>query len=127
MYEFWPSDLAEIFRQAGIPRRLPPPYEPGCNKEDMSSRGSGPQITSPREGVVYSLRAASLKDERVPLTAVTDADTKTIHWFVNEEYLGSPAIDMTFFWAPKTGKFMVRAVDDHGRSAVRAVVTKIVE
>jgi len=127
VYEFWQSDLIAIFRQAGIPRHEPPPYEPGCRMEEVSSRGSGPQITSPREGVVYSLRAGSLKDERVPFTAVTDADTKTIHWFVSEEYLGSSASGKTFFWTPKTGKFVVRAVDDHGRSAVREVVARIVE
>ncbi|OGW39681.1 MAG: penicillin-binding protein 1C [Nitrospirae bacterium GWC2_56_14] len=127
VYEFWQSDLIAIFQQAGIPRRMPPPYEARCNSEELSTRGSGPQITSPRVGVVYSLRAGSLKDERLPLMAVTDADTKTIHWFVSEEYLGSSDSGKTFFWTPKTGRFVVRAVDDHGRSAVREVVTKIVE
>ncbi len=127
VYEFWSSDLIAIFRQAGIPRRVPPPYEPGCRMEEVSSRGSGPQITSPRDGVVYSLRAGSLKDERVPFTAVTDADTKTIHWFVSEEYLGSSDSGKTFFWTPKPGRFVVRAVDDHGRSAVREVATQMVE
>jgi penicillin-binding protein 1C len=127
VFEFWQSDLIAIFQQAGIPRRVPPPYEAGCSKEELFSRGSGPQITSPRVGVVYSLRAGSLKDERVPLTAVTDADTKTIHWFVSEEYLGSSVSGKVFFWKPRAGRFVVRAVDDHGRSAVREVVTKIVE
>ncbi len=127
VYEFWPSDLIAIFRQAGVPRRVPPPYEPGCSNEVMSSRGTGPQITSPRDGVVYSLRAGSFKDERVPLTAVTDADSKTIHWFMSEKYLGSSESGKVFFWKPEPGRFVVRAVDDHGRSAVRDVVTNMVE
>jgi penicillin-binding protein 1C len=127
VYEFWPSDLLAIFRKAGVPRRVPPPYEPGCRMEEMSSKGAGPQITSPRDGVVYSLRAGTLKEERLPFTAVTDADTKTIHWFVSEEYLGCSDSGKTFFWIPKPGRFVVRAVDDHGRSSVREVVTKIVE
>jgi penicillin-binding protein 1C len=63
----------------------------------------------------------------VPFTAVSVADTKTIHWFVSQEYLGSSEGGKAFFWTPKPGKFLVRAVDDHGRSAVREVVTKIVE
>ena len=63
VYEFWQSDLIAIFRQAGMPRRVPPPYEAGCSREELSSRGSGPQITSPRVGVVYSLRTGSLKEE----------------------------------------------------------------
>ncbi len=127
VYEFWPSDLLAIFRQTGIPRRVPPPYEPGCRMEETSAKGAGPQITSPREGVVYSLRAATLKDERVPLTAVTDADTRTVHWFMNEEYLGKSTSGKPFFWTPKPGRFVVRAVDDNGRSAVRKVAAEIVE
>ncbi len=127
VYEFWSSDLLAIFLQSGITRRVPPPYEPGCSMEKTSTKGAGPQITSPREGVVYSLRAASLKDERVPLTAVTDADTRIVHWFANEEYLGYSESGKTFFWTPRSGKFAMRAVDDQGRSAVRDVVTRIVD
>ena len=33
VYEFWPSDILKIYRMAGIPRRTPPPYEPGCNAD----------------------------------------------------------------------------------------------
>jgi penicillin-binding protein 1C len=127
VYEFWPSDLLAIFKQSAIPRRVPPAYEPGCRMEETSSKGLGPQITSPREGVEYSLRASSLSNERLPLTAVTDADTRTVHWFANEEYLGSSESGKPFFWKPKPGKFMIRAVDDLGRSAARDVATKIVE
>ncbi len=127
VYEFWPSDLLAIFKQTGIPRRVPPAYEPGCRMEETSSKGIGPQITSPREGVIYTLRASSLSNERLPLTAVTDADTRNVHWFANEEYLGRSENGKPFFWKPKSGKFMIRAVDDLGRSAVRHVTTTIVE
>lgn len=127
VYEFWPSDLLAIFRQTGIPRRVPPPYEPGCRMEETSAKGAGPRITSPREGVVYSLRATSLDRERVPLTAVTDADTLTVHWFVNEEYVGKSPSGKPFFWTPRPGKFVVRAVDDKGRAAARNIMTRVVE
>jgi penicillin-binding protein 1C len=92
-----------------------------------ASKGAGPRITSPQEGVVYSLRASSLKNERVPLTAVTDADTRIIYWFVSEEYIGESMSGKSFFWTPKPGKFVVRAVDDHGRSAKRDVTMQLVE
>jgi penicillin-binding protein 1C len=127
VYEFWPSDLLAIFRQAGIPRRVPPPYEPGCKQDMTASKGSGPRITLPQEGVVYSLRASNLKEERLPLTAVTDADTRTIHWFVNEAYLGDSVSGKPFFWQPKPAKFVVRAVDDLGRASSRAVIIQLVE
>jgi penicillin-binding protein 1C len=127
VYEFWPSDLLAIFRQAGMPRRIPPPYEPGCRMDVTAAKGVGPQIMSPQEGVVYSLRASNLSGERVPLTAVTDADARTVRWFVDEEYLGESFSGKPFFWLPKPGKFVVRAVDDLGRSSSKAVITKLVE
>ncbi len=127
VYEFWPSDLLAIFRQAGIPRRVPPPYEPGCRMDVTASKGAGPQITSPRAEVVYSLRISDLAGERIPLTAITDADSRIVHWFINEEYLGESMSGKPYFWTPKGGKFVVRAVDDLGRSAVRDVVTQIIE
>ena len=127
VYEFWPSDLLAIFKQTGIPRQSPPAYEPGCGMQDTAPVGTGPQITSPREGVVYSLRAASLETERVPFSAVTDADSRKLHWFVNDEYLGSSEAGKVFFWKPKPGKFVLRAVDERGRSAVRDLETRIVE
>lgn len=127
VYEFWPSDLLAIFRQAGIPRRVPPPYEPGCRMDVTASRGTGPKITSPREEVVYSLRISDLSEERIPLTAITDADTRIVSWFVNEEYLGTSTSGQPYFWKPKTGKFMVRAVDDLGRASFREVRTQLVE
>jgi penicillin-binding protein 1C len=127
VYEFWPSDLLAIFRQTGIPRRLPPPYGPECGMEETAGKGVGPEITSPREGLVYSLRASSLAKELLPLSAVTDADTRTIHWFLNEEYLGRSEAGKAFLWKPKPGKFMLRAVDDQGRAAVRRIEMRIVE
>ncbi|MDH4162753.1 MAG: penicillin-binding protein 1C [Nitrospirota bacterium] len=127
VYEFWPSDLHAIFRQAGIPRKIPPPYEPGCKIEDTAARGAGPRITSPREGLVYSLRLEKIAEERLPLSAVTDADTRKIHWFANETYLGESMSGKMLFWTPRTGKVSLRAVDDLGRSSVREVVIKAVE
>ncbi len=127
VYEFWPSDLLAIFRQAGIPRRVPPPYEPGCRMDEIASRGAGPRITSPQEGVVYSLRASNIKEERVPLSAVVDGDARIVHWFVSEEYLGESLSGRPFFWSPRSGSFVVRAVDDHGRSTKRNVVVQLVE
>ena len=127
VYEFWPSDLLAIFRQAGIPRRVPPPYESGCGMDVTASRGAGPRITSPRGEVVYSLRMSNLKEERIPLTAITDADTRIVRWFVNEEYLGESAGGKPYFWQPKPGRFMVRAVDDLGRTSFREVRTQLVE
>ena len=61
------------------------------------------------------------------VTAITEADTRKIHWFVDEDYVGESSSGETFFWKPKQGRFVVRAVDDHGRAARREVAARIVE
>jgi penicillin-binding protein 1C len=127
VYEFWSSDMLKVFRQAGIPRRIPPPYAPECRIEETAARGTGPQITSPLRGITYSLRARSLDRERIPLTAVTDADTRTVYWFVNERFLGTSPSGEPFFWKPVPGRFVVRAVDDQGRADAREVNAVLVE
>src|SRR5262249_34433546 len=33
IFEFWPSDMLKLFRQAGIPRRVPPAL-PACSTQD---------------------------------------------------------------------------------------------
>jgi penicillin-binding protein 1C len=127
VYEFWPSDMLAIFRQAGIPRRVPPPYGPECRGGGTVVKGVGPQITSPQRSVTYSLRARGLARERIPLTAGTDADTRTVYWFVNERYLGASPSGEPFFWQPVPGRFVVRAVDDQGRADAREVKAVLVE
>ena len=54
VYEFWPSDLAHVFAQAGIPRRKPPqiPIAPMPGRR----KARAPQITSPLRGSAYVMR-----------------------------------------------------------------------
>jgi penicillin-binding protein 1C len=92
-----------------------------------ASKGAGPQITSPREKVVYSLRISDLNKERIPLTAITDADSRIVRWFMNEQYLGTSVSGKPYFWRAKPGQFIVRAVDDLGRTSFREVRTQLVE
>ena len=117
VFEFWPSDLLKIFRQAGVPRSLPPNYDPSCGIA-AEARGRPPQITSPLPGVTYNIRSAS-NEEKIPLTAVTDADARTLYWFVDEKLVGRTPAGRPFFWPPEPGRFTVRAVDDQGRADVR--------
>lgn len=119
VFEFWPSDLASIFRQAGIPRRDPPPYHPMCRFEDKDYYGLNPSITSPKSDITYQMRSDNFAKESIQLAAVADADVKKLYWFVNESYVGVTSPGQMFSWQPKIGDFLVRAVDDFGRSASR--------
>jgi penicillin-binding protein 1C len=47
VFEFWSSDMRKLFREAGMPRRTPPPL-PACAAEDS---GDTPRIASPLANV----------------------------------------------------------------------------
>lgn len=119
VYEFWPSDLARVFAQAGIPRRKPPP------DADCGLRGSGdaPRITSPVRGAAYTVRARrsdSANDARIAFSATVDAGVREVYWFVDDGYVGAAQAGETLFWQPlAAGAHVARVVDDHGRSETR--------
>lgn len=127
VYEFWSSDLLRLFKQAGIPRRVPPPDNPQCPLQAKAERGLPPRITSPQEGLTYSLRAANVGRETITLAAVTDADAREVFWFVDEKFLGKAPSSQTFSWTPRPGRFVLRAVDDQGRADAREVKVAVVE
>ena len=92
----------------------------------MTARGMSPRITSPQEGLTYSLRAAAVGDDAIPLTAVTDADAREVFWFVDAELVGRTRRGEPLLWNARPGLFVVRAVDDQGRAgAVRARVAVV--
>ncbi len=125
LFEVWPSDLAKLFAAAGLPRRPLPPAAAGCG-EIEALRGSPPRITSPLDGVTYTLRPHHADGETVALQAVTDGDAAEIFWFADRSYLGKAARGATFFWKPSNaGQFTVRAVDDLGRADVRTVAVEV--
>jgi len=123
VYEFWPSDLLKIFKQAGIQRRIPPFYEPNCPL--ASGNSLSPQITSPQTEVSYIVRANASQSAKIPLTAVVDADVRLLYWFINNTYLAKTRRDQPLIWQAKPGKFVIRVVDDHGLSDARDINVKV--
>ncbi len=126
VYEFWPSDLLRLFREAGIDRRTPPPYDPGCSLDETAASGMPPHITSPQPTISYSLPTDQLNNSQVPLTAVTDAGTSRLYWFVDNHFVGETSRYQPLFWQLKPGDFSVRVVDDQGRSDVTDMAVKLV-
>lgn len=126
VYEYWPSDLLKLFRQAGMPRRVPPGESPECPLDNRATHGQPPQITTPQAGLAYPLRAKRIGKETIPLQAVTDADVRSVYWFIDEKLLGKSKSGQPFFWSAKPGNFMVRAVDDQGRADVREIRVTVV-
>ncbi|MCA0402931.1 MAG: penicillin-binding protein 1C [Proteobacteria bacterium] len=116
IYEFWPSDILKIFKQAGIQRKKPPPFAESCH---FNEEGLQPQISSPESQLKYVLNN---QFKYIPFTAITDAGVKKIHWFINERYLGKVNAMEPFIWPAKIGKYVVRVVDDQGRSDAKDLV-----
>jgi penicillin-binding protein 1C len=128
-FEFWPSDLLKLFREAGMPRRMPPPFAPECSANLVTQDvAGGPRITSPLRGVTYTLRSSALGEQVVTLNAVTDGDVKELFWFVDKAFVGRTTAGAGFAWKPaQPGQFTLRAVDDRGRSDVREIRVAVVQ
>ena len=118
IFEFWSSDMLKLFRQAGMPRRTPPPL-PSCATADSTE---APRLASPLRGVRYALRR-SAPQEVIALDASTAADVRSVFWFDGSALIGSqPVSEGALAWRPTTsGVHLIRVVDDHGRSAEREV------
>jgi len=112
VYEVWPTEFLKIFSAAGLPRQVPPPPAPGCEKE-QSADGHPPRITSPLAGTVYGLRPGK---EQLPFLAEADGDTHAIFWYVDRQFAGKSQGGKPWFWTMAPGDHVVRAVDDRGRS-----------
>lgn len=122
VFEFWSSDMLRLFRQAGVPRRTPPPL-PNCAVEDP---GEAPRIASPMRSVSYTLRR-SAPQEVIALDASAAADVRNLFWFDGSALIGSRLVaEGAFPWRPAAaGVHLIRIVDDHGRSAERDVEIQI--
>ena len=118
VFEFWSSDMLKLFREAGMPRRVPPPL-PACAAEDSSEI---PRVASPLVGVTYTLRR-SRPDTVIALEASAAADVQNVFWFDGGALIGKrPVGEGALGWRPTVdGAHLIRAIDDHGRAAERDV------
>lgn len=124
VYEFWPTDLLQLFSQAGMPRRRPPP--PADCQRDVPS-GTAPQITSPVIAVTYTVRTGRVGSEVIPLAANADSEVRRLHWFVDDSYVGTGTPGVAIGWHPtRAGRYIVRTVDDRGRADSRELSVELV-
>src|SRR6266404_4004901 len=120
VYEFWPGDFLTLFEQAGIPRRVPPPFLPDTGSELASRVGQKPIIVSPN-----SKEILLISKKTIPLRARTDADVREIFWFAGKQFVGKAAPNQVLEWTAVAGDYEVTALDDHGRAGSHSVVVQI--
>lgn len=112
IHEFWPPDLLELFRKAGLPRRSPPAPEHGSDTLSGTDPGKNPKISSPLPGRIYPSNILT----PVPLESKTAPGVNQCYWFSGEAFIGSCRPDETLDWHPDPGDHKLRVIDDHGRS-----------
>ncbi|MEY4562352.1 MAG: hypothetical protein RLZZ618_1629 [Pseudomonadota bacterium] len=123
VFEFWGSDMLQLFSQAGMPRRIPPPArcKAGTARPEAAV-GDGPQIMSPLRGANYVLRLSQL----TPLTLRANAaQAGPLYWFADDAFVGQAPAGRDLSWGPPAaGRYTLSVVDAQGLTETREVVVE---
>jgi penicillin-binding protein 1C len=119
VYEFWPTEFLTIFEQAGIPRRVPPPFLPNNGSELVGRTGQKPLIVSPGTKQIVLASAKT-----VPLRAKTESDVREIFWFAGKQFVGKARPNEVVEWKAAGGDYEITALDDQGRSGSCSVIVR---
>lgn len=109
VFEFWPSDIAALYQQAGISLRQPPAYAENCQQLSQT-QAQPPQIVSPQPHLTYLPQA----EQPLALQARFDGAAKQGYWFAGSRFLGAVKPGETLFWPATTGRYQLRVQDDLG-------------
>jgi len=126
IYEFWSSEIMQIFALAGISHRIPPRYMPDLETGAAANYGIAPQIIFPTPNITYAFRAENFENERVPFKADADSDAKIVFWFLNDKYIGRSKSGEVMTAKTDPGNYAVRAVDDLGRASVGKLKVEVI-
>lgn len=109
VFEFWPSDIATLYQQAGISLRQPPAFADACQQLSQT-QAQPPQIVSPQPHLIYMPQAG----QPLALQARFDGAAKQGYWFADQRYLGAVKPGETLFWQATTGRYQLSVQDDLG-------------
>lgn len=126
VYEFWPSEMQRLFREAGMPRREPPKL-PDCATSTMAGgeSGDGPQMLSPRRGLTYLYQLS--KPVPLALRANAGASNDHLFWFANGGLIGQSQDGQALPWTPTgPGRQQLRVIDSQGRADARDVEVEFI-
>lgn len=114
--EFWPPDLLEMFKAAGLPRKSLPAWAPGEAATAATSEDRAPRIVSPIAKRTYALSGVDSKRQTIPLRCDSSAGVKQVFWFAGARYIGASEPAKVLLWKPEPGVWKLQALDDQGRS-----------
>jgi penicillin-binding protein 1C len=119
VFEYWGSDMLQVFAQAGMPRRVPP-AAPRCGTGlGAMASGDGPQIVSPLRGASYVLRRKETRSLNLRANAGRQGP---LYWFADAAFVGSASPGKDLVWQPPAaGRYTLSAVDAQGVADTREV------
>lgn len=125
VFEFWPSDIVQLFTKFGLPFKKTPPFENDCGFADAFNL-SAPEIVSPKSDVKYSVQFSQTNGyDRIPLKAKVDQDVKKVFWFANQKPLGEINPNETMMAELPPGNYEIMVVDDRGQTFTKPLVVQI--
>lgn len=116
VYEFWRSDIARAYQQAGLMLQSAPEYQQPCTSQQLA--GHPPQIRAPQPELIYQL-GKTPEQRQIALNASFDGGVSRAHWFIDQRYIGAVSPGETLLWPAEAGQFQLRVVDDLGGVATQ--------
>ena len=113
VYEFWDAEYLDLFKRAGINRKTPPPFMPGCDLDNISQTTTPPVITSPIDGAKIVI--VSDNDwANVSFQALAEYSDTTIFWLLDDDIIGTTRPGDTLTHRVSMGNHTIRAIDEMG-------------
>lgn len=120
-FEYWSSEMAAIFKKAGMPLRAPPVG--ACDAADDPD--GAPHIVLPLRGVIHILR---IKGNQPLQLRANGSSGMLQHWFVGDALIGQAKAGEILSWLPPgPGQYALRVVDTQGRTDVRDINVEATE
>lgn len=125
VFEFWPSDIVQMFTKFGLPYKKTPAFESDCGFAEAFDV-SAPEIVSPKTDVKYSVQYNQATGyDKIPLKAKVDQDVKKVFWFANLKPLGESDPNETMMAELAPGKYDIMVVDDRGQTFTKPLVVQV--
>lgn len=113
VYEFWDAEYLDMFQRAGIKRKTPPQFMPGCDINDIPDDGTAPVVVFPTADTKIVITSANDFEPIGFMGLATDTNGK-IFWFLDDKTLGSTKSGETMEYNVPMGDHILRATCDTG-------------
>lgn len=125
MIENWPSDVMNFYKTMGSYQEHGNLASVACHEE--GERTGKLHITSPLKHISYSTRFPRAESHKIRFSAIATRESRTLYWFVDQQFIGKAKVGEDLFWTPHPGKMTVRVVDDLGLADSREMTILVAE